>query len=600
MAPSDPPSSVALYGRLLGYLRPFRLRMGLALTCMALTSAFTVALAALLKPIIDGVFLNTGDPAGQYRQLLKILPLAFGVAMLRVLSTYGQNYVMGYLSQRVVQAIRNQLYARFIHMPISFFTQRTTGSLSARITNDVLILQESVTYVVGTAISSTLLIVGLVSYVLYLNWQLALLALVVFPLAFFPMIKFGRKMRHATGHGQGLLADLNAQIHETLAGIRVVKAFGREADEEKRFVDTNRSYAATMMRSIRASALSSPIVEAIGITAFLALVWWMGRQSIFSGDLTPGDFISFAAAAFSLYKPLKDLNGVYGRMQTALAAAERCFEILDLPDDQADSPDAVEAGPLDRALEFKNVSFEYEPGRVVLDGISFTLSKGEIVALVGPSGGGKSTLADLIPRFYRPTSGAVLWDGTDLNHLRAASLRRYLGVVTQETILFHGTLRANIAYGRPSASDAEIEAAAKAAHADEFIRETPLGYDTVIGERGASLSGGQKQRIAIARAILKDPPLLILDEATSALDTESERWVQLALEELMGRRTTLVIAHRLSTIRRAHKILVLDKGRLAEQGRHEDLLAKNGLYAHLYRMQFREPTPDREEWDGVG
>jgi subfamily B ATP-binding cassette protein MsbA len=583
-------SSYELYKRLLGFLKPYRPQVIVALTCMIFVSLTTVGLAYLIKPIIDGAFLKSPDPMAQYHHLLFVtLPLAFVLAVLRAASTFGQSFTMGYLSQRVVQAIRDGLYKRFITLPIAFFTRQTTGGLGARITNDVLILQESVTSVLGTAVSSTLMMVSLVGYVLYLDWKLALVALVAFPLAFYPIIRFGKKMRHASGEGQALLAELNAQIHETFSGIRVVKAFGREEDEEKKFRDTNHAYWKTSLRSIRASALSSPIVEAIGVVAFLALIWWLSRRAIFVGDITPGGFISFGGALFALYKPLKDFNGVWGRMQTALAAAERCFEILDTPDEQSDTVDAVEVSPLSECIEFQNVSFEYLPGRPVLQNVSFKLRRGEIVALVGSSGGGKSTLADLIPRFYRPTSGCITWDGVDISHAKASSLRKHIGIVTQETILFHGSIRHNVAYGRPDATEEQIEAAAKDAYADGFVRETTNGYDTLIGERGARLSGGQRQRLAIARALLKDPPVLILDEATSALDTESERLVQLALDRLMGERTTLVIAHRLSTIQRANRIMVLDHGHIAEEGTHEQLLAKDGLYAKLYKMQFREP-----------
>ncbi len=563
-----------------------------ALLFMSIVAGSTVYLMYLLKPIMDGMFGKTDDPAGAYHHLVYFtLPLAFAVAWFRSLSTYGQNYMTGYLSQQVVQKIRGQLFERFLRMPMSYFSSQRTGGLASRITNDVMILQDTATQVLTSAISSVLQVLGLVAYILYLDWKLALMALVVFPVAFYPMIRFGRKMRHASGEGQAILAELNAHIHETLGGIRVVKAFGREAGEEEKFNRTNRSYFGVVMRSIRAAALSSPIVELIGITAFLCLVVWLGHRAMILKDITLGEFMSFGGAAYSLYKPLKDLNGVWGRIQHSMAAADRCFGILDAPDDQADIPGAVQVGPLKESIEFKDVSFHYAAGRPVLEGVSFSLRRGEIVALVGPSGGGKSTLADLIPRFYRPTSGTILWDGKDLNQIQVASLRKHIGIVTQETILFHGTVRDNIAYARPDADLKDVEAAAKAAYAVDFINEMQGGYGALVGERGTKLSGGQRQRLAIARALLKDPPLLILDEATSALDNESERLVQKALDELMGHRTTLVIAHRLSTIQRADKILVLEKGRIVEQGKHAELLAKGGLYAHLHSMQFRDPEP---------
>jgi len=588
----NPPKATTFqtYRRLLGYLRPHRERFLFAILCMTVSVAGTLILLNFLQPIMDGIFAkDVLDPTGTYQHLVRwTIPMALLVVVGRSLGAYGQNYMTGYLSQQVVQRIRGQLYERFLRMPMSFFSANRTGSLASRITNDVLILQDSATQVLSNAISSSLSVIGLVGYILYLDWKLSLMALVVFPLAFYPIYRFGKKMRHASGEGQAILAELNSHIHETLGGIRVVKAFGREAGEEEKFNRTNRSYFGVVMRSIRAAALSSPIVEMIFMTAFLLLLIWLAKRVLLQHDLSIGTFTAFAAAASSLYKPLKDLNGVWGRIQNSMAAADRCFDILDTPDDQADALDAVTVEPLREGVEFRNVSFHYLPGKAVLDGVSFSIRKGEIVALVGPSGGGKSTLADLIPRFYRPTAGTILWDGKDLNRIQAASLRKYIGIVTQETILFHGTVRDNIAYARPDADLKDVEAAAKAAFAVGFIQEMEGGYNALVGERGSSLSGGQRQRLAIARALLKDPPLLILDEATSALDNESERLVQKALDELMGHRTTLVIAHRLSTIQRADKILVLEKGRIVEQGKHAELLAKGGLYAHLHSMQFRD------------
>ena len=368
----------------------------------------------------------------------------------------------------------------------------------------------------------------------------------------------------------------------------MVKAFGMESFERSKFSKSNDRFFSAAMRANRAYAASSPIVEMIGTFALLGLVGWMAHRVLFSADLTVGHFFTFVGTLATLYPRLKDFNGLWGGLQNAMAAAERCFEILDTPDSMVDREGASEVVFLRKSLEFKNVGFEYVPGHPVLRDVSFGVAKGEVVALVGPSGGGKSTLADLIPRFYAPTSGTIFWDGKDISGFKTQSLRSHIGIVTQETILFHESILKNIAYGRPGATFWDVQEAAKAAYAKEFIDNTPQGFNTLIGDRGVKLSGGQRQRLAIARAILKNPPFLILDEATSALDTESERWVQKALEQLMSHRTTLVIAHRLSTVRRADRILVVEKGRVAEQGRHGALLKKRGLYAKLYRMQFKD------------
>ena len=365
--------------------------------------------------------------------------------------------------------------------------------------------------------------------------------------------------------------------------------------ERKKFQETNDQFFIVTMRANRAFAISSPIVETIATFVLLFLILWMAYRVLFLDNLTVGLFVAFLGATFQLYPNLKAFNGLWGNIQHALASAERCFAILDTTDPMTDAKNAPEVKPLKKAIEFKDVSFEYVAGHPVLRNISFDIKRGEVVALVGPSGGGKSTLADLIPRFYQVTSGQILWDGLDISQVKLASLRSHIGIVTQETILFHDSIMKNIAYGRPDASFWDVQEAAKAAYAKEFIQNTPQGFNTMIGERGIKLSGGQRQRLAIARAILKNPPVLILDEATSALDTESEHLVQKALNELMGHRTTLVIAHRLSTVRKADRILVVDKGRIVEQGKHSVLLNKHGLYAKLYKMQFRNPGKNEME-----
>ena len=363
-----------------------------------------------------------------------------------------------------------------------------------------------------------------------------------------------------------------------------------EKYEKNKFEKTNDQFMSTAMKSIQAFAASSPIVETLATLSLLGLIVWLAYRALFPPhDMTVGQFVAFFGATGTLYPQLKNFNGLWSGLQHAMASAERCFEILDTKDPLADASGAVEVAPLKKGLEFKNVSFHYLPGHPVLRNISFTLKKGEVLALVGPSGGGKTTLVDLIPRFYQPTEGQILWDGKDLSKIKIESLRSHIGIVTQETILFHDSIQKNIAYGRPGATFWDVQEAAKGAFAKEFIDNTPQGFNTLVGDRGVKLSGGQRQRLAIARALLKDPPLMILDEATSALDTQSEHLVQKALNGLMGTRTTLVIAHRLSTVRRANRIMVIDKGRIVEQGKHSALLAKGGLYAKLYKMQFRTP-----------
>lgn len=583
-------NSFRLYLRLLGYLEGHRGRGFLTVLFMVVSAASTGFVMQQLKPITNETFLKSPDPQGTYAHLLTyIIPLTFLAAVVRGLSGYGRDYYMRALAQVVVQKLRNHLYGHFLTMQMSYFESQRTGGLAARITNDVQVLEDSVTSVIGQGLSASITAVVFIGFMVHTDWQLSLAAFVVFPLTLGPIFHFGRRIRRASGEGQQFLADLNAQVHETLTGIRVVKAFGMEHHEKRKFESTNASYFAVTLRRIRAFVASSPLVEFITTFALLALLAWVARRALLDQNVNVGTFISFFAMAATLYPQLKNFNGLWAQLQQAMASAERCFEILDIPDPMPDIKNAPEIKPLKKAIEFKDVSFEYVPGHPVLRNVSFKIERGEVVALVGPSGGGKSTLADLIPRFYQLTSGQILWDGQDISQARLASLRSHIGIVTQETILFHDSIMKNIAYGRPGASFWDVQEAAKAAYAKEFIQNTPQGFNTLIGERGIKLSGGQRQRLAIARAILKNPPVLILDEATSALDTESEQLVQKALNELMGHRTTLVIAHRLSTVRKANRILVIDKGRIVEQGKHSVLLNKHGLYAKLYKMQFRTP-----------
>ncbi len=588
-------TSLKLYMRLLAYLKPYRSRVILNFLLMVISASATGFVMYQFEPLINATFMKTDDPSGTYRHLVFwTVPITLFAAMLRYSAGYGQDYFTGYLGQRIVQQLRADLYSHFLTLPMSYFNAQRTGGLAARITNDVQILQDTIISGIGRSFSSGLTAAALAVVLIHLDYQLAFVAFVVFPIALLPIYRFGRKIRRASGEGQQILSDLNSQIHETLAGIRVVKAFGMEHFEKNKFNKTNEKYFATAMSSIRAYALSTPIVEIMATVSLLGLIVWLARRALFQGDITVGTFVAFMGATATLYPQLKGFNGFWSSLQHALASVERCYEILDTVDPMVDGKGAVEVGALKKGIEFKNISFEYIPGHPVLRNISFSVAKGEVVALVGPSGGGKTTLVDLVPRFYQPNSGKIFWDGKDISNIKLASLRSHIGIVTQETILFHESILKNIAYGRPGASFWDVQAAAKAAYAKEFIDNTPQGFNTLIGDRGIRLSGGQRQRLAIARAILKNPPVMILDEATSALDTESEQLVQKALNELMGHRTTLVIAHRLSTVRKANRILVIDKGRIAEQGKHSHLLNKRGLYAKLYRMQFRDSSQGAE------
>jgi subfamily B ATP-binding cassette protein MsbA len=486
-----------------------------------------------------------------------------------------------------VRDLRNRLFRHILDQSAAFFARRTSGQLVSRITNDVNQVQSVVSDTVADLIQESLALVFFAAQMIYLDAPLALVFFTAAPLVVYPLVQLGRRVRRMSRRGQEELEHVTHIATESLAGHRIVKAFGAEAREGERFSRATDLLYRTNMKITSALSALPPMMELIGGGAAVAAIWY-GSQRIHQGVITQGDFSAFLISAFLMYTPIKKLSRVNASLQQAIAAAARIFEMLDTHSEVRDKPGAPALPPVRKGVEFRNIGFAYddEPGRFVLRNVSFSVPAGRVAAIVGLSGAGKTTLVNLIPRFYDATEGAVLIDGTDVRDVALASLRAQVALVTQETVLFDDTIAANIAYGVPSASRERIAAAAKAAHADEFIRHLPEGYDARIGERGQRLSGGQRQRLAMARAILKDSPLLVLDEATSALDAESEQLVQDALANLMQNRTTFVIAHRLSTVRRADVIVALDKGRVAEIGTHEELVNRpDGVYAKLHALQ---------------
>jgi subfamily B ATP-binding cassette protein MsbA len=571
-----------IYKRLLIYLKPYRMRLIGAGVFMVLSSLMISAQTYLVKPVIDKVII------GKDWQLGRLIPVALIiVSLFKGITWYGRDYLMGYVGQRIVNDIRDKLYAHVQTLSFSYFTSTPTGVIMSRIVNDVNLVQGALTRVPASLVQGISTMLALTVYILYLNWRLAAFSIVVLPLAGYALSKFSRRLRRASTQMQEQIGELSMHLHETIAGVRIVKAFGMEEYEGKRFAAKNRQLFNSLMRAIKTTALSHPVMETISMIG-TSLVILYGLYAIIQGKtMSPGEFFSFTVALVFFYRPLKDLNGVNNVLQDGVAAARRIFDVLDTQPEIMNKAGA-RCVPRDfNSIEFDSVSFKYEDDLVLKD-INLTVRSGQTIAIVGKSGGGKTTLVNLLPRFYDVSGGSVRIDGIDIRDTTMESLRAAMAMVTQQTILFNDSVKNNIAYGHTEKSFEDVVRAAQAAHADGFIRALPLGYDTVIGESGVKLSGGQRQRIAIARALLKDAPILILDEATSSLDTESEREVQNALDALMRGRTSFVIAHRLSTIMNADRIIVLKGGRIVEEGRHDELLRRRGEYKNLYDQQFRE------------
>jgi len=577
------------YRRLLAYAKPYWFRIAVALVMAQLVAGTEGALAWLVKPMMDKIFVERDI------EMLRIIPVAIvGIYFVKGAGRYLQNYFMRYANLRLIMDLRTDLFRKIQSMSLTFYKSKSTGELISRVMNDVAAVRNANVDLIKNFFRQVLTLIALLIVLFKRDWQLALFACVTVPFSAVLIDRVGKKIRVLTKRSQEKQADLSTFMVESFSGSRIVKSFNMEEQETKRFRKQLHKLYALSMKKVKASELVSPLIEWLGSLGVAAIIY-VGGLRVISGRLTLGDFFSFMAALMMMYNPIRRLTKVNTAYQSAMAAAERIFEVLDMEPDIKDAPDAVEVKGINSSIRFEHVWFAYpdDPEHWILSDIDLEISKGEILAIVGESGAGKTTLVDLIPRFYDPVKGAVLLDGIDLRRIQLVSLRSLVGIVTQEVILFNDTISNNILYGRPDASFDDVVKAARVAYAHDFIESLPQGYQTMIGERGARLSGGEKQRIAIARAVLKDPPVLILDEATSALDAQSERIVQNAMDRLMEGRTVFVIAHRLATIRRAHKIVVLDRGRIVEMGSHKELLDLEGMYSHFYYLQFAREDENR-------
>jgi len=581
--PTGDTRTSALVRRLVtGYLRPHMAVIVLGIVAMGIAAAATAINAWLMQPVLDDVFLRR-DPT-----MLYLVPIAVIVsAFVKGVGTYGQSMMMTRVGQRILSSLQAELFAHLMRADLAFFHDTPTGGLISRFTSDVWLMRNAVTQSLTGMAKDSLTVVFLVALMFYQDWEMALIAFIAFPLAIFPILRIGRRLRKVSTTTQSEIGTLSSLLEETFQGARHVKAYGMEEYETRRATAVIENLYHLIMKATRTRSATHPIMETLGSIA-VALVIFYGGSRVITGATTPGVFFSFITALLLAYQPVKNLANLNANLQEGLAAAARVFALLDLAPQIRDRPGVrpLPAGPGE--VRFEDVQFSYDPAKPALHGISLVVPSGRTVALVGPSGGGKTTLLNLIPRFYDVGRGRVTVDGIDVRDATLASLRARIAIVSQEVSLFHDTVRANIAYGRPDASDAELRRAAELAGAADFIDGLPLGYDTLVGERGTKLSGGQRQRIAIARALLKNAPILLLDEATSSLDNESERVVQAALTTLMEGRTTLVVAHRLSTIADADLIYVIEDGRVIEQGRHAELIARGRTYARLYALQAGE------------
>jgi ATP-binding cassette, subfamily B, bacterial MsbA len=570
---------------MLVFVRPYRRKLGIAGVILTINSLLGLAL-----PLLIGGVVNASFVAGSLQLLNWITAALFGIFLAQAILGFGQTYLVSWVGERVIADLRVQLYGHLQSMPLRFFSNARVGELVSRLGNDVQTIQEAVTSTLLSLLSQIIMFVGGLVIIFVMAPGLTILMLLVVPLAVLAMVILGRFIRRLSKQYQDALAESTGTAEEALAGVRIVKSFARESYEIERYDNGIQRLFEIAVKRVRVRSIIGPV---IGLVAFstIAIVLWFGSRQVIAGTLTPGQLVSFLIYTMMIASPIGAFTGLYSQFQQAMGASERVFDLLDSPPEMQDEPDAVPLPAVEGFVRFENVSFDYDDAdasRTVLEDVNLTARPGKVVALVGPSGAGKTTLVNLIPRFYDPTAGRITVDGYDIRHVQMRTLREQIGIVPQETALFSGSVRDNIAYGKLDATQGEIEAAARAGNAHEFIQELPLGYATTVGERGVKLSGGQRQRIAIARAILKNPRILILDEATSSLDSESEQAVQEALVRLMRDRTTFVIAHRLSTITNADWIIVLDYGRVVEEGTHAELLMREGgLYRRMHSLQFR-------------
>ena len=570
------------FKRLLQYILPYNKTLLVAVICIMAAAGTNLYVPMIIKDMIDKVLAE--------KDMLMLNGIAIAIVVLfffRGVFYFGQSYLVSFVGERVIIDVRDILFKKFQHMGLAYYDKKQTGEVMSYITNDVAAMQNAIINNLIELVTEGSILIGSLGMMVYLDWKLSLLTLITIPLVGQAMKIFGRKLKQSGTVIQERLADITSLLQESISSVRVVKSFVREEYEIDRFHKQNMLNFKAVMKNAQQMSLLTPVVEFLAALA-VTLIVWFGGYEVVNGHITAGSLVAFLTYAVNLANPVKRISRVYGNVQKAMAAADRVFDVMDLPEIITNKPDAKELPPVEGHVKFDHVGFEYKEGVPALTDVSFDVKPGQMVAFVGPSGSGKSTIANLIPRFYDVNSGSVTIDGMDVRDVTMESLREQIGIVPQETMLFSTTVMENIRYGRLDATDEEVIEAAKAANCHKFIMDLPDGYKTKIGERGLNLSGGQRQRIAIARAILKNPRLLILDEATSALDTESEKIVQAALDDLMVGRTAFVIAHRLSTIFNADKIIVIENGHIKETGTHEELLKQGGLYSTLYKIQFNK------------